>query len=146
MHRISAVFLMTLALAASTADAADILTVADVQAVSGLASMATVAKKSQTGAGGDLNFVNAEKKLVLMVAIQDLSVFATWKRMLSRDAVAGIGDEAFTGPREGAQPYVIYFRKGAKAVSLSSFFDRSGRPLLTPAQLTELARIAASRL
>jgi hypothetical protein len=146
MHRISAAFLVAIALAASTAGAADILTVADVQAVSGLPSIGTVPKKSQTGAGGDLNFVNAEKKLVLMVAIQDLSTFATWKRMLARDAVAGIGDEAFTGPREGAQPYVVYFRKGGKAVSVSSFFDRSGKPLLTPGQLTELARIAASRL
>ena len=54
--------------------------------------------------------------------------------------------ELTRAPREGAQPYVVYFRKGERAVSLSSYFDKTGKPILTTAQLTQLAKIAASRL
>jgi hypothetical protein len=146
MNRIRAALFLALALAAPAAGAADLLTIADVQSVSGLALVESVAKKSQPGAGGDLNFVTGGRKLVLTVGIHNESIFPTWKRMFARDVVVGIGDEAFTGPREGAQPYVFYFRKGGKAVSLSSHFDKSGKPLLTVAKLTRLAGIAASRL
>jgi hypothetical protein len=130
----------------STAKAADPLSSADVQAVSGLPRIQTVPKKSQPGAGGDINFITPDKKLILMVGINEQAMYKTWKKMFFRNAVAGVGDEAFMGPQQSAQPYVIYFRKGGKAVSLSSFFDRKGKPRLTPAQLTRLAQIAASRI
>ena len=60
--------------------------------------------------------------------------------------VPGIGDEAFDSP-PGPVQYVIYLRKGAKAASVTTYFDASGKKTrLTMEQLKAVAKIAADRL
>jgi hypothetical protein len=63
-------------------------------------------------------------------------------------AVSGIGDEAFEGPGIGEYRYILIFRKGKKAVSMSSFIDMNagGYPFLSQDKLRELAKIMVSRL
>jgi hypothetical protein len=47
------------------------LTTADVEKVSGMSGVKTVPRGSRPGAGGDLNFVGADGKLLLMVNFGD---------------------------------------------------------------------------
>jgi hypothetical protein len=62
--------------------------------------------------------------------------------------VPDLGDEAFERPTFGEQRYVLIFRKGGKAMALSSLFNMQagGDPFLSQDQLREIARIAISRL
>jgi hypothetical protein len=70
----------------------------------------------------------------------------TMPMVLFHAAVPGIGDEAFDSP-PGALQYVIYLRKGAKAASVTTYFERNGRTTrLTMEQLKAIAKIVAERL
>src|SRR5690349_12432445 len=51
------------------------LTPADVERLSGATGVRLVPRGSQTGAGGDLNFVTAEGKLLLMVNFGDAQLY-----------------------------------------------------------------------
>jgi hypothetical protein len=88
--------------------------------------------------------------MLLTVAIQDVSMYAEWKRQegFFHAAVSGIGDEAFEGPSIGEDRYILIFRKGKNAISLSSFFNmkEGGKPFFSQEQLRELAKIMISRL
>jgi hypothetical protein len=59
--------------------------------------------------------------------------------------VSGIGDEALEGPERGPR-HMLVFRKGDRAVALSSFMGETGEPLLTQAQLRQLASIIDKRM
>ena len=58
--------------------------------------------------------------------------------------VPGVGDEAFDSP-PGSMQYVIYLRKGTQAATLNTYLDH-GKPVLTMAELTALAKIVASHI
>ena len=62
--------------------------------------------------------------------------------------VLGIGNAAFEGPSIGEARYILIFKKGKTAVSLSSFFDMKagGDPFLSQDQLRALAKIVTLRL
>jgi len=132
-------------LMAGRAHAANELTIADVEAVSGLTGVALVGKLEVPGARGDLNFVRADRKLLLIVNVADASNYATAKQQFDKiTAVPGIGDEAFT---PDAVAWVLYGRKGGRFFGLGSGLDpASGNPILSQAQLQRLGKLIVGRI
>jgi hypothetical protein len=137
--------LLAIALAAA-ARAADILSVAEVEKAAGVSGVKLAPRDPAKGAGGDLNFSGPDGKLLVMVRLYKSSRYAALKKMYFAADVPGVGDEAFAGPPGVKQPYVVYFRKGEKAASVTTYFDRGGKPKLTLAQLSDLGRTVASRI
>lgn len=133
---------------APTAAAQKLLTIAEVEGIAGVKGVKLIPKDISKGAGGDLNFANADGSMLLMVITQPASTYKDWKAqsVLVKGPVSGVGDEAFSGPA-GAMQYVIYFRKGDHAASISSFFNNTTmKPLLSQDQLKAAAKIVAGRL
>jgi len=133
-------------------DKTKLLTVADVTKITSIQGVKLVDKDPSKGAGGDLNFATPDgKMLLLLVVTEDSNAFDEWKR-ISVAPISGVGDEAFSGPKGVPEPYNVYVRSKNQFISLGSFFDNkqaaTGKmiPLLTIAQLTELAKIVVSRL
>lgn len=132
------------------ADKEKLLTPKDVEKITGIQGIQLISRNPAVGAGGDLNFTKEDNTMLLTVAIQDSSMYDKWKSEegFFHAVISGIGDEAFEGPSEGDYRYILIFRKGKKAISISSFFDMTtgGKPYLTQDQLRELAKIMISRL
>ena len=127
--------------------AADILTTADIQKVSGLTGITTTAKNAITGAAGDLNFAGADGKLVAIVMIST-SMFDTWQKKYGGfgEPVPELGADAFRTKPKAMINYVV-FRKGGTAVWIQSMgYKKDGSQTLDAKQLTDLAKIAASRM
>jgi hypothetical protein len=136
------------------------LTSEDVAKVAGTTGIRAVAQGAQTGAGGDLNFVRPDGKLILMVNFGDAGLYTkarqqketivggkSYPMALFAHRVTGVGDEAFASPPGNVQ-YVIYARKGKNAISVSSFYSSAGeaiRPLLNEVQLKSIAQTIFSR-
>jgi hypothetical protein len=134
------------------------ITVADVEAVAKL-PVHVVGAGKVAGAGPGVNFATADDKMLLMVVFGTDALYqrakdqkdmkmgnTTVPMVLFHAAVPGIGDEAFDSP-SGALQYIIYLRKGAKAASVTTYFERNGRTTrLTMDQLKALAKIVAGRL
>ena len=131
-------------------DIEKLLTVADVEKETGLQGIQLIPKNPMKGAGGDLNFALAGKDMMLMVSVQDSSLYEQWKNLEGNfyAEVPDIGDEAFKGPGFTEVRYLLVFRKGNKAVLLSTFLnlEAEGEPFLKMEQLTEFAKIIISRL
>lgn len=131
-------------------DLEELLGVSDVEKVSGLQGIQLIPRNPQIGAGGDLNFALADGDMLLMVTVKGLSMYEEWKNMegFFYALVPDIGDEAFEGPSFGEFRYMLVFRKGNKAVSLSTFInlEAGGEPFLSMEQLGEIAKIMVSRL
>jgi len=130
------------------------LTIADVEKVSRLKGLQLVAPGSVTGAGPGLNFASADKHMVLMVNFGTAGMYQRAKAQkaggglsvpLFHADVAGVGDEGFDSP-PGPLQYVLYVRKGDKAVSLTAYFVSGNKTTLTMSQLKQLAAIAVSRM
>lgn len=134
----------------SVVDFQELLRVDDVEKITGINGIKLIPKDPTIGAGGDLNFAMEDNTMLLTVAIQDVSMYTEWKRQegFFHAVVSGIGDEAFEGPSIGEDRYILIFRKGQNAISLSSFFNMKagGKPYLNQEQLRELAKIMISRL
>ena len=128
----------------------NLLTVDDVEKATGMKGIKLIPRNPAIGAGGDLSFALEDNTMLLIVAIQNVSMYTEWKKQegFFYAAVSGIGDEAFEGPSFGEHRYVLIFRKGENAISLSSFFNMEarGKPFLSQEQLRELAKIMISRL
>jgi hypothetical protein len=122
----------------------------DVEKVLGIQKIQLVPKNPQIGAGGDLNFALEDKTLILMVSVQKASLYNEWKNQegFFHAEVSDIGDEAFEGPSFGNYRYILIFRKGKKAISLSSFFNMKagGEPFISQEKLREIAKTVISRL
>jgi hypothetical protein len=124
------------------------LTVAEVEKVAGVTGVKMVSRNAMTGAGGDLNFAGADGKMLLMVRFATASLYDSVKKGSTFNAlVPGLGDEAFNAP-PGTTPYALYVKKGAKAMSLTSFISTTKpyAPRLTMDQLKALAAIVLPRL
>src|SRR5215831_10106861 len=120
------------------------LTIADVEKVSGQSGVKQVRRASVPAAGGDLNFVGPDGKLLLMVNFGSAALYDSAKKKTTtfHAVIRDLGDDAFDAP-PGNMQYVLYVKKGANAVSLTSYLG-STRPLapkLTLDQLKALARI-----
>jgi hypothetical protein len=135
------------------------LTPADVEKVAGVKGVQAVGPGAVTGAGPGLNFVTPDRHMLLMVnfgtaalyqrarAQKTMTVGGTTVPMVLYHAdVPGVGDEAFDSP-PGPVQYVLYVRKGANSVSLSAYMSgRPPKPLLTMAQLKQLAIVVLARM
>ena len=131
----------------TAAPPADLLTAADVEKASGLTELRKVPKDQSKGAGGDLNFAGKDGKLVAIVMIST-SMFDFWKKQYAKscEPVSGVWAEAFR-TKAGAFPSYLIFRKGSTGVWIQSMgWKKDGSSTLSPAQLADLARVAASRL
>lgn len=131
-------------------DPRELLTAKDVEEVAEIQGVKSVPKNPQIGAGGDLNFAKQDGTIILIVMIQDSSMYETWKNQEGyfHASVPDLGDEAFEGPDFGEYHYILMFRKGTQAFSLSSFFNMAagGGPYLSQNQLRQLANIIISRI
>lgn len=127
-----------------------LLTPQDVGEVTDIQGIKSVPKNPQIGAGGDLNFAQQDGTIILIVMIQNSSMYDTWKNQEGyfHASVPELGDEAFEGPDFGEYRNILFFRKGKRAFSLSSFFNMGagGEPYLSQDQLRQLANIIISRL
>lgn len=135
--------------ASAPANYQKLLTIADVESATSLKGLKLVPRGSTAGAGGDLNFARPDGSLLLMVEFGNADLFKQWKAQpdFYNSAVAGVGDEAFNGPKGGLAPYVLFFRKGTHSVGLSSFLDTDTiKPMLSQDQLRSIAKIILSRL
>ena len=139
----------TTAPSGSPAEVSDLLTPADVEKVSGLTGIKAVARGSLPGAGGDVNFVGADGKLVVMANFFDGAQFEALKGTPNyREALSGLGDAAFVGPSDTVMPtlYIVGFKKGDHTAILVTYFKSGASDtILTMDQLKALAAIVASR-
>ncbi|MBV8520158.1 MAG: hypothetical protein JO197_22380 [Acidobacteria bacterium] len=145
--RVLSAVLFSLVLAASLHAATDLVTAADIEKATGLTGVHKVAKDPAKGAGGELNFAGKDEKLVAIVMISP-SMFDFWKKKYAPkcESVSGIGDEAYRTKRSATTQY-LFFRKGANAVWIQSMgWTKDYAPVPDAAQLTTLAKVAASRM
>jgi len=146
---VSIVFLYTITLGRS-ADFKKLLTINEVEKVTGIQGIQLVPRDPTKGAGGDLNFALKDGTVLLIVLIQDSSMYNAWKKQQGffHASVSNLGDEAFEGPSIGKYRYILVFCEGKQAFSLSSFFNlkAGGKPFLNQEQLRDIAKIIISRL
>ena len=146
---------LTTSLAAQAPGSA--LSVDEVERATGLKGVHTVTPGSQPGAGPGLNFAGPDNKLIVMVNVGPAALYQRARNQKEMDiggtkmpmvlfhaSVPGVGDEAFDSP-PGPMQYVIYLRKGTQAATLNTYLDH-GKPVLTMAQLTALAKIVAGHI
>jgi len=147
----------------------ELLSIEEVEAVTGIQGIKLVPRNPQMGAGGELNFALADGGMVLMVGVQDAPMYDEWKTEEGffhesvadlgdeafqgpsfgfHESVADLGDEAFQGPSFGEHRYILVFRKGGKAIAVTSFFnlEAGAEPFLSQEQLREVAKIIIPRL
>jgi hypothetical protein len=138
-------FLAALLLAAQT-QYAKYLYVADIERATGLKGVKQVPQSAD--ADGDLNFASEDGKLILSATFVPSSAYAAAKSSKEgfKSTIKGVGEEAFVGPLGGPPLYILVFRKGAFAVILNTELEDKTRARLTIEQLTEIAKIVASRM
>jgi len=157
---IAALLAVVVASVSAQSGYAALLTPADVEKVSGLTGVTLVARGAQPAAGGDLNFAGPDRKLLLMVNFGNAQLYRkareqkeitvggqTLPMPLFAHAVPDLGDEAFDAP-PGKEQHVLYVRKGDKAISVTTYLGSQAqrfKPLLTQAQLRDIARVILSR-
>ncbi len=135
----------------ATAPPGSQLAISEVEKVLGVKGVQVVPRLSRPGAGGDLNFALPSGDLVLMVTVSpgDRTRFERTRAQYRVKDIGGVGEEAFYGP-PGATQYLLAFRKGDQVLSINTFFaadgGRVGDPMMTETQLTEIARLVASRM
>ncbi len=139
-------FLLMAGLAVSwPALAAGELTVAEIEAVSRLAGVRAIAKGAVPGAQGAQNFVGADGNLLLIVSLGAAKDYRDAREAFGkRTAIGGLGDEAF---HPSDFDHAVYARKGERMVGLGSGLDaRTGKSILSQAQLQALAKLVVGRL
>lgn len=114
----------------------------------GMKGVKLIPRMSKSGAGGDLNFTNANGDLILMVQITGKSQFDGYKKMYAKSAVSAVGDQAIQGAvMPGFPDGILVFTKGVNCVALTSFGDYLKKTnYLTMEQLIELGKTIASRM
>jgi hypothetical protein len=127
------------------------LTVEDVKRVTGLKVVWQVPFHPEEFLGSDLNFVNEQGEKILCIAFSKAGLYNTYRSTVPKyfkTPVKDLGEEAFIGPDiEGREPFMLVFRKGDHAVSLTTATTRdANRNLLTVDQLITIGGIIASRL
>ena len=121
---------------------------ADVEKAAGMKGVKAIAKDSQSGAGGDLNFTNADGEIILMVQFTDATNYEKFKKRYGKEAVAGVGDQAVQGTTmPGFPPGFLVFSKAGQCVAITAFPDFAAKKNhLTIDQLVALGKVLASRM
>jgi hypothetical protein len=127
------------------------LTIEDVKRVTGLKAVRQVPFHPEEFLGSDLNFVNEQGEKVLCVTFSRAGLYDTYRSTVPKyfkTPVSDVGEEAFLGPdMESREPFMLVFRKGDHAVSLTTApTNDASRNLLTAEQLVAIGAIIASRL
>jgi hypothetical protein len=127
------------------------LTVEDVKHVTGLKAVWQVPFHPEEFLGSDLNFVNEQGEKILCIAFSKAGLYDTYRSTVPKyfkTPVKDLGEEAFIGPdTEGREPFMLVFRKGDHAVSLTTAATMDAhRNLLTVDELIAIGVIIASRL
>lgn len=127
------------------------LTVADVEQVTGFKGVRQIPFHPDRFLGSDLNFVTDEGDKILSVEFSKASQYNTYRVFVPKNfktSLQGIGEEAFVGPDiEDQVPYLLVFRKGNYAVSLTAATTSdTRRNMLTIDQLACIGKIIAGRL
>jgi hypothetical protein len=141
--------LVTLTIVAPAAVSVDkLLTVADVETATGRAGVRAIPRDPSKGAGGDLNFADARGEILVMIQVVEAKYYPEFKKAYFTAALAGVGDEAFTGASLPGKPEnFACFRKGDRCVAVTGFLDLStGKPALNRDQVVALARVVVSRM
>jgi hypothetical protein len=154
MKPVAIVLLAVLAIGSSAAVAPPavpvdkLLTAADVEKITGQTGVKAVPRNAAIGAGGDLNFGTATGAILVMVQVVDVKYYPQFKSAYFRTALAGVGEEAFTGITVGGTvENFACFKKGAQSVAVTGFVDlKSGKTALTRDQVVAMATIIASRM
>jgi hypothetical protein len=130
--------------------AKDLLTVIEVANISAFYdNVMLVDKDTARSADGDLNFAKKTGELILTLKVISIDDFNTLKinKSYVHTQIEGIGDEAYTAPKSNLQPHIIFFRKGNKAVFLSTFLEaNTNQPIITISQMSGLASVVAQKL
>jgi len=126
----------------------------DVEQVSGFLGIKQVPKDTMSGADGVVNFALPRGSVILALKGQEVNAleFAKEKRTGSFKAryafqFKGLGDDAYEGPAQKGNLYVLVFQKGNHWIALSSGLSpRQGKPRLSMEQLHSLAELILKRL
>lgn len=121
-----------------------LLTASDVERETGLHGVRRLSKRRE-GPPSEVRFETSDGKPLLAVTVADAVSYARWKGRLFRARVAGVGDEAFSGPPQVAKPQAVYFRKGDRSAAVSAAVS-GGEPRVHAKALERLARLVAARL
>jgi hypothetical protein len=126
------------------------LTVEDVKRVSKLSEVSQIPFHPAEFLGSDLNFVNKRGDKILCVTFSGAGMYDTYKTMVPNNyqaPVNDLGEEAFMGSDLDHEPFILVFRKGDFAVSLTTSTTRDARRnMLAGDQLVAIGGIIASRL
>ena len=106
---------------------------------------------SRPCAGGDIDIVTAEGKLVVIANFGSAAKFDGMKSTPNyRAPLSGLGDAAVGGPSTDIMPtlYIVGFKKGDRSAILTMFFKKGSATatVLTMDQLKALAAVVASRM
>jgi hypothetical protein len=131
-----------------------ILSPQDVERVTGQGGLRLVPKDPLVGANGILNFARFRGPVILTLTGEDVdeAAFAKIKHSVAFQSMYAfqfkeLGDDAYEGPAQNGNLYVLSFQKGAHWVTLTSGLSRrSGKPFLSMEQLRELAAVVLDRL
>ncbi len=121
-----------------------LLTASEVERETGLHGLRRLSKRGGRPLSG-VRFETSDGKPLLSVVVSDAVSYARWKGRRFRAAVAGVGDEAFSGPPRARRPEAVYFRKGDRSAALSAAVS-GGEPRVHAKALERLARLVAARL
>ena len=125
------------------------ITAADIEKITGLGGVKSIQRDPSRGAGGDLNFVTREDKLIAMIQIVSIVNYEAYKQYYFKDTVNGLGDEAMKGATmKGIPENLLVFKKGDRCIALTSFMnmDDMSKNMLSIDQMTSLAKIMESRM
>lgn len=131
------------AVCATAAHAADLpLTVAQVEKVTGLKGLSTQPAKYDKAS---TDFVTPDKRKPVAIKVATASVYEVWKTQgaAEHQAVQGLGDDALSS-KKGRY---VCFKKGNAGICITGEYLSPGeKPLVSDAQLMELAKVAAGNL
>ncbi|MGE5808908.1 MAG: hypothetical protein ACM32I_07275 [Nitrospirota bacterium] len=127
------------------------LRIEDIKYVTGLRDVKQVEFHPAEFLGGDLNFVNELGGKILCVAFFRASLYNTYWAAVPKSLktrVNDVGDDAFfVLDLNGREPFMLVFRMGNHAVSLTTATTKEAkRNLLTVDELITIGNIIASRL
>lgn len=149
---IFALFTLLVMTISNNSRADDLLKIADVEAATGLKGLKLVPKDPMKGAGGTLNFADADGKLVLLVMIEPMSALRTWKqRYTNCEATVSLGSDGCVANVDKTFGFMMgfaYFSKNNKAIWLQQMGNKAGdvkKPNVDKATITKLAQLAYDR-
>jgi hypothetical protein len=129
------------------------ISAADIAQITGITGLKTIPRDPSKGAGGNLNYANANGEMVIMFQFLSSSYFEEFKKAPKMYGtplkLEGTEMDILIGPPNPPQ-YALIFKKGLYTVSISSFFNfggpKPGTLYVEMPKIKEIAKLIASRL